>query len=274
MSESTPQKVIRSDVRFPAYSLKDCVAVADSIYKRGGGSASPDQLAAFLDYKSPTNGAYLARIGAAKAYGLITKSGHFLVPTALSHRIISPVYLEDAKQSTIEAFFNVDLFKKLYDDFKGKELPPETGLKNALQHNYGVIASRVDVAYRTFMESADYAGFFLTRGSRSHLVIPSFSNLPPQSNSNSQDLDQDAEPNIATANNPTDELNDNARRRNTETVFNGANSEQVERVRHPLIQDVKAKYLNTLIELFEAKSSKGEVDEKLMERIERLLDGA
>lgn len=35
--------------------------------------------------------------------------------------------------------------------------------------------------------------------------------------------------------------------------------------------DVKAKYVTTLIALFEEKASKGEVDEKLMERIERLL---
>ena len=36
--------------------------------------------------------------------------------------------------------------------------------------------------------------------------------------------------------------------------------------------DNVAQYVATLIKLFQAKTEKGELDEKLMERIERLLD--
>jgi hypothetical protein len=39
------------------------------------------------------------------------------------------------------------------------------------------------------------------------------------------------------------------------------------------LADVKAQYVSTLIKLFETKSAQGELDEKLMERIERLLEG-
>ena len=39
------------------------------------------------------------------------------------------------------------------------------------------------------------------------------------------------------------------------------------------LDGVKAQYLSTLIKLFEDKAAKGEMDEKLMERIERLMGG-
>lgn len=51
------------------------------------------------------------------------------------------------------------------------------------------------------------------------------------------------------------------------------NEKFIERLRSQSIQiaDVKAQYISTLIKIFEQKTSNGQLDEKLMERIERLL---
>ena len=62
-----------SGIAFPAYGLADSIAVANAIHNKGGGYATREQLAAFLDYKSTSNGAFLSRVGAAKLFGLLVE---------------------------------------------------------------------------------------------------------------------------------------------------------------------------------------------------------
>jgi hypothetical protein len=250
---------LHSETRFPGYSLADSVHVAKVIYERGGGSASPEHLASYLEYKSTSNGAYLSRVGAARVFGLIAKSGNLLVPTPLAHRILSPVYPEDAKKALVEAFLNVDLFKRVYEDFKGRELPPEFGLKNALRNQYGVVSGRVDTALRSLQESAETAGFFETRmGARTHLILPQIQSMSPRP--------------------PAPSPEDGRQRDDGGGGGNdggGGSGDPPPPAGQPpsskTLNDVKAEYVSMLIKTLEGRSKDGEMDEKLMERIERLL---
>lgn len=241
----------RAEVRIPPYDLADCVKVADLLHKKGGGSASPEHLASYLGYSSTNNGAFLARVSAAKAFGLIEKIGAHLVPTDLAMRILSPIYPDDAKKGLVDAFFNIPVFKTVYTSFRGRELPPEKGLKNALEHQFKVASNRVDSVYYVMMSSAEKAGFFETRGAKTHLIVPSYSNtnypinppvLPPHP---PMEVNEPPDP------------GDQIPPRTTQAS--------------PSLDDFKAKYFESLMKLFDAKAEKGEFDEKLTERIERLL---
>jgi hypothetical protein len=107
------------------------------------------------------------------------------------------------------------------------------------------------------MESAETAGFFETKnGAKSHLIMP---------------LTQPV-PGAASAASPADEKK--------EGFGGGGGGEDggdggdgISRARQPMVGfvDAKAQYLSTLIKLFEQKAEKGDIDEKLMERIERLI---
>lgn len=250
---SSGEKRQRSDVRFPARSLADSVAVADAINKQGGGRATADQVAAFLGYKNTQNGAYLARIGAARTFGLITKSGDFFVTTPLATQILMPTYPEQGKQGLADAFLSVELFRLVYEEFKGRELPPEFGMKNALKNIFKVMPTRVDVAYRTLMDSAQDAGFFDTRGSRTHLIMPSVQAAPPMASYHDSQA--------------------------AEVAHGGGGSGS--EISNPLpgglklpptnLDAVKARYVQALINALEEKSKKGELDSDLMARIEKLL---
>jgi hypothetical protein len=260
-------KTARSEIRFPAYDLADSVAVAKSIYEKGGGSASPDALSAFLGYKSTNNGAYLARVGASRAFGLIEKNGNNFVLSSLARRVLMPTYQEDVKPALLESFFKVDLFKRIYDDFKGRELPPEFGMKNALKNTYGVTPNRVELALRVLMASADAAGMFSTRsGARTHLIIPTFSgsSAPP--------------PPADNAATPTQSFGSGSGSGSGSGGSGGSNggnpptpAPATTPVSAPRLDDVKAKYVSTLIKMLEDKSANGEIDTELMQRIERLL---
>lgn len=256
----------RSEQRFPSYALADSVQVAKLIHESGGGAASPEHLSSYLGYKSTNNGAYLARVGAARAFGLVAKNGNLFVPAPLAHRILSPVYPHDAKQALVEAFLNVPLFKKIYEDFRGRELPPEFGMKNALRHQYGVVPGRLDVAYRMLMESAETACFFETRmGARTHLILPAIQQ-PAASGQAVTNSQRENTPRPGGGSGSSDGPTD------------GASSESgaphVHTTKLPTVAqqgDVRDQYISALIRIFEAKSANNELDEKLMERIERLI---
>ena len=245
----------RSEIKFPGYDLASSVEVAQAIHAKGGGAAAPENLAAFLNYKGTNNGAYLTKVASARMFGLIAKQGNLYVPTPLAHRIITPVYQSDAAQALIDAFLNVELFKKVYEDFKGKELPPEFGMKNAMRTQYGVVPARIGDAYRNLIDSAETAGFFSTKmGARTHLIMPMIhvaqsASAPTKSASNES------------ASDPAEfGGGGGGGGGGGKTTADPSN-----------LADVKARYLSSLLTLFEAKSAKGELDEQLMERIERLL---
>src|SRR6266481_6378116 len=115
-SESSRQ---RSEVRFPSYTLADAVMVAKAIHDRGGGKATVHELAAHLGYAGVNNGAFLSKLGASRLFGLVAKEGDRFVPTALAQNILMPVYDWTPREALIEAFFNVELFRKVFDEYNG-----------------------------------------------------------------------------------------------------------------------------------------------------------
>ena len=174
----------RAALRYPYYSLTDSLVVAKVIHERGGGIASNDQIAALLDYSSPKNGAYLNRVSAARMFGLITRGEGGLRLTPRTTAILMPTYAMDRQRALIDAFLEVPLFKAVFDETSGQPLPPEFGLKNMLRTKFNIGPSTIDVAYRTLMSSAEDAGFFATRGNRTHLILPVISSAPGSSSSN------------------------------------------------------------------------------------------
>src|SRR5258708_38771023 len=112
-------------VRYPNYGLADSVLVARVIHEQGGGVASRDRLAAFLSYSTTNSGAFLTRLASARLFDLITARGSDFVITPLAQRLLIPGYPEPGGEDLVEACFNVPLFKEIYDEHVGKQLPPE-----------------------------------------------------------------------------------------------------------------------------------------------------
>ena len=237
-----------SAFRFPYYTLADSVVAAKVIHERGGGVATRDQLAAFLDYSSTNNGAYLNRVAAAKLFGLIISEGSQFRLTQRATAILMPAYREDAPRALAEAFLSVPLFKAVYEECKGQQLPPEFGLKNLLRNKLSVGPSVLDTAVRTLMASAEDAGFFATRGSRTHLIMPAVAPTTPPEQS-------------------TEAADDN-----TNIDMRGGGGGGNNYIPPPQSrEELQNSYVATLIELLREKGKQGEVDAELMARIEKLL---
>ncbi len=173
-TEAGSRSRVKAEYRYPVYDLDDSIEVARIVRDRGGGAAGADALASYLNYGGTNNGAFLTRIGAARLFGLIERQNGSFVPTDRAMRILAPERhgIDDAS-AKVEAFKGVPLYGVLLQRYRGQPLPPEAGLRNALETQYGIPKGRTQVAYRVFMDSAATAGYFEARGgSRTHLVQP------------------------------------------------------------------------------------------------------
>lgn len=172
--EPTTRKTsVRSSVSYPYFDLTDSITVARVIHENRGTSCTPDQLASELKYKSTLSGTYQTRVSAAKQFGLVRSDNGDIYVTDRARTILAPVFENEAKRLRVEAFLEVNLFKLVYEKFKGTTLPSKMGLRNLFISGFGISEDRADPAIRVFMDSAMQAAMF-PNDDQSRLVVPTF----------------------------------------------------------------------------------------------------
>jgi hypothetical protein len=157
----------QSTIQFPYGDLNDAVAVANGIMKCGGVACQPDQLAAALG-QEPTSGNFRQKIAAARTFGIIeTVQGRYQL-TDLGFAITDKGRERAAR---VDAFLSVPLYRRVYEEFWNKQLPPRPV---ALEHafvGFGVASKQKERARQAFDRSAQQAGFF-DQGGRDRLIRP------------------------------------------------------------------------------------------------------
>lgn len=183
-----------SGVSFPYFNLADSVAVARVMHDKAGGECDRAQLAAILNYKGVKNGAFQARVAAAKSFGLVEQENDRLRVTPRGRAIVSPVTTADSDRAKVEAFLAIDLFRKVYEEYKEHTLPPDVGLRNHLETKYSIVKDRLAPTVRIMKESAADAGFFRAGGD-TRMVMPIFlpakaDPIPPKPDEVRRDLER------------------------------------------------------------------------------------
>ena len=167
----------RSKVSYPYFDADASLEVARLLHVKGGGSATPDQMAAFLGYKSVKSGTYQTRTSAARQFGFIRYENGTIAVTERAHKILNPVMPDDASYAKAEAFLSIELFDEIYKKFQGQTIPPEVGMKNLLIQTFGFSSDRAGPAVRVLMDSAEQCGFFSASGDRSRLIKPAIKTI-------------------------------------------------------------------------------------------------
>jgi hypothetical protein len=162
-----------SDTRFPYYDLADVIEVAKTVREKAGGLCDKPQLATLLGHKGVKSGAFLSRIAAAKMFGLVEQAegGKFRL-SRRGQAIVAPQSEASATDAKIAAFMDVELFKKVFQQYHGTTLPEEIGLRNLIETEYGVVESRVVPTVRIMLDSAKQAGLLNTEGKGTRMVRP------------------------------------------------------------------------------------------------------
>ena len=230
---------------FPAFDLETSIEVAEAIRNRAGGRTDRAHLATFLAYKTAMSGAFNARLAAARLFGVIEGHRNELSVTPLGERIVAPTYEEDARAARVQAFLNVPMFRKVYEYFEGRQLPPNSGMRNHLQNEHGIPSAQTPRVLRVLMDSAAQAHFFEARGGRSHLIKPLIRDEPESPDDTEQvdnEQDEGASEDLAPSRPPSQPVS---------------------------VEQVRLEYVRTLIGQI---GSPDHEQDALMDRIERLLE--
>lgn len=157
----------QSTIQFPYGDLEDAVKVARGLHECGGQPCEPDQLASAMN-QSPTSGSFRTRIAAARIFGVsVTRQGKYEL-TDLGFKIVDPAQEREARA---DAFLHVPLYRRLYEDFRNRQLPPRPLALQRAMIGFGVAEKQADRARQAFDRSASQAGFFPS-GDRNRLVRP------------------------------------------------------------------------------------------------------
>jgi hypothetical protein len=158
---------IPSTIAWPYTDMTDAIAVAEGLLKGGGTALSRDQLAAAMGL-APGGGNFNTKVGTARTFGVMDAVGGKYQLTELGFNIADPAR---QKEAMVDAFLSVELFKKAYDEFRGKRLPPRPQGLEAAFINWGVSPKNARFARHSFDKSARMAGFF-PNGDEDRLVMP------------------------------------------------------------------------------------------------------
>jgi hypothetical protein len=150
------KKRFRSEIEFPYADLESATELAQTIHEKAGSSCETEELAAWMG-QSATGGTFRTRLGAARMFGLIDRGGEKRVTLTQLGRDVLP-NSGNERSARAAAFLNVELFRAMYDQYKGNALPPPPAIERQVAQ-LGVSPKQTERARQTFMKSAQYAGF-------------------------------------------------------------------------------------------------------------------
>jgi hypothetical protein len=171
IDENQDDKRERSTVEFPYLDLDAAVEVAQAVHQVGGSSCGWDQLAAQMG-QSATGGGFRMRVMTAKTFGFVTYGQGTVTLTELGKRLNDP---QQEKAAKADSFLKVELYNKIYEQFKNGILPPADALENEIV-KMGVAPKQKGKARQAFQRSANSAGYFWSGPNR--LVRPKASTAP------------------------------------------------------------------------------------------------
>lgn len=162
----------QSTIQFPYVHYEDALSVARAIHDVGGVPLTKDQLLAAMKDK----GSFPAKLGGARQFGLVEPANGKYQLTQLAYSALDP---DESRQrpAKASAFLHVPLFQKVYNEFRGRQLPPRPlGLENAFV-GFGVAPKQKANARIAFDRSAKQCGFFPNE-QQDRLVAPILGNSP------------------------------------------------------------------------------------------------
>lgn len=172
-----------STIGFPYVDIDEAVVVARTVHQNASSHCTLDQLAAWLKHESVESGAFRLKVAGARIFGLVETNRDQVVLTTLGLEIVEA---DREKAARVQAFMTVPLYKRTYEHFRGRQLPPAVALERELA-SFGVAEKQTDKARQVLMRSADQAGFF--NAGRDRLVLPSVftGTAPPPPTGSAQD---------------------------------------------------------------------------------------
>lgn len=140
--KSTVKKQVPNAQRpYPVNELEDALKLPQSIREHNNGHPWDPELAARATLglaKSNNKFFYLA--ASSRDYNLTvgSRDTEKISLSDLGRRVVFAGSEDEKKQGLVEAFFSVDIFKRVHEHYGGSNLPKDEFLRNVLQNDFGL----------------------------------------------------------------------------------------------------------------------------------------
>jgi hypothetical protein len=146
---------------FPQKTLEEALVVPEAIRdKNQGNPFATADVADACGYKNHRSGSFFYLSVSARDYGLTvgTYNTDKIELAPLGRRIVSPNTPDDERKAKVEAFFNIDVFKKVYQHFGGSKFPPENKkyYLNTLRNDFGLDPDLHDDFLKVFIKNCEF----------------------------------------------------------------------------------------------------------------------
>lgn len=159
---------------FPAMPLEQALKVAQVIKEKNGGNPwPPGELAKALGLAPKANNMWYIT-SSARDYGLTegTRDTDRVELTQLGRSIVYAPSREEEIAGLKTAFFNVEVFKKVYDYYSGGELPELKYLENTLENEFKVSPKYHSDFHKLFGANRAFLGSFADVIDQTNALVP------------------------------------------------------------------------------------------------------
>jgi hypothetical protein len=145
---------------YPRISLQEALRVGQVIKELNGGNPwTPSEISKALEIGSSTNNFYYYTTSS-RDFGITTGNSRSpqIELTDFGRELLYAPNEEEELQKKIEAFFNVPIFKKVLEHYKGAELPEMKYLGNTLEMEFELDPQLHEEFSKLFRENTKYLG--------------------------------------------------------------------------------------------------------------------
>lgn len=165
--KGTKKRQVGEYIRVPIFGLEDGINVAKIVSNVGGGRLDIESVAKSMNYSTTT---VMHHINSAKHYQLVETSNGAVKITALGTGIVHPKSKEEYENSLTKAFLSCNLYARIYDRYRGKDLPQLDILANIFARDEGVSFKTKDRTVTNFIQSGIIAGLIKQENNVYHCV--------------------------------------------------------------------------------------------------------
>jgi len=148
------------DRPYPRKTLEQALRVPRAIKEHNGGKPWASEEVARALNVGPKTGGFWYITAASRDFGLTegTRETATIELTELGSRAVYPHSEEQERQALLEAFFNIDVFRRVVEHFGGSNLPDPKFRENTLQQTFGLDPATHDEFVDLFQKNARFVG--------------------------------------------------------------------------------------------------------------------
>ena len=176
--------MVKPKVFIPSMSLCEALSITEiAVNLSGRDRKIPGEILADKLHQSPTSSSFIRKLYTLKNYGLLEPeikrektAGKTKIVigdckiTDLAIKIIHSLNEKEKQEALIEAFLRIDIFREIYEKYRGTVLPAKDTLTSLLVRNYNISKKDAEKIYDLFIDSAKCAKLIREENGEERLI--------------------------------------------------------------------------------------------------------